>query len=271
MGYAYWGRARCFSDQWASARFGRIQASKEAVSQVSDEGKVDDEMKKVNILGVSLLAVLAFCAVSAGAAFAEETAQWLVSGASIALGTAVNVDISLHEAILLEDMNATLKPDILCTAIAKALGFVYSNGVDEIIEGECTAAETMTSGVTCVAPKPVDFPWLTELFETAAGVFLDRLLSDGKGAPGWEAECTAFGIKVNDVCKTESGAPPQENSTEEEVLSTFPENPEEIELADCTVGGEDQGLLAGSLLLKALSANGLELLSLAVSLGPVVE
>ena len=74
-------------------------------------------MKKIHILGVTLFAMFAFGVISAGSAFAVETAQWLVDGATIALREEINVDVSLNSTgLLLEDMNATLKPDVLCTA-----------------------------------------------------------------------------------------------------------------------------------------------------------
>ena len=50
-------------------------------------------MKKIYILGVTSFAMFAFGVVSAGSAFAVETAQWLVDGASIALTEKVNVDL----------------------------------------------------------------------------------------------------------------------------------------------------------------------------------
>ena len=64
------------------------------------------EMKRIHILTVTLFA---FGLLSTGSAFAAETAQWLVDGATIALGEAVNIDGSLNSTgVLLEDMNATL-------------------------------------------------------------------------------------------------------------------------------------------------------------------
>ena len=230
-------------------------------------------MKKIHILGVALFAMFAFGVVSAGSAFAVETAQWLVDAATIALTEKVNVDLTTNSAgILLEDMNATLKPDVLCLTVAKALGFLYSNGEDEVVEGECTEVESMTSGVTCSSVKPVNLPWLTQLVQESSGAFLDLIKSDGKGIPGWEVECTALGVKVTDKCETENGKPEQLNNTStEEVEATFLESVAESEEAKCSVGGEKEGLVVGTLLTDALSASGTELLALTVSLATEVS
>ena len=126
-------------------------------------------MQRVCILTITFFA---FGLLFAGSAFATETAEWLVDGAAIALTEKVNVDATVNSTgVLLEDMNATLKPDILCIGL-KGLGFIYSNGEGEIIEAECTAGETMTSDVTCEAPIPVDLPWLTQLTQGPGGGFL---------------------------------------------------------------------------------------------------
>ena len=228
-------------------------------------------MKKIHILGITLFAMLGFGALSAGSAFAVETAQWLVDSATIALTESWNVNITGE--LLLEDMNATLKPDVLCIEVL-GLGFLYSNGEDTVTEGECMKEESMTSGVSCETPKPVNLPWLTQLVQvgTAPPEFLDEIKSDGKGEPGWTVTCTALGVKVTDVCTTENGKPKQEsNATTGEVESVFVEVlPLKTEEANCTVGGKEQGLVVGSLFLNALNEAGTELLTLTVSLATEV-
>ncbi len=229
-------------------------------------------MKMMYILGAALLAMLAFSVVPAESAFATETAEWLVDGATIALTEKVNVDATVNSAgVLLEDMNATLRPDILCTGL-KGLGFIYSNGEGEIVEVVCTATETMTSGVTCEAPAPINLPWLTQLTQGSGLRYRDSIRSNGKGEPGWEFTCTALGVKVTDTCASENGGPEQINDdATEEVESLFPEAVEKREEANCTVGGKEEGLIFGSVLLDALNSSGTELLDLTVSLDPEVS
>ncbi len=230
--------------------------------------RLDQEMKKSHILGVTLFAMFAF----AGSASAAETAQWLVDGATTVLAEAINVDGSTNSTgILLEDMNATLKPDILCTKV-EGLGFVYANGEGEVVEGKCTASESMTSGVTCEAPVPVDLPWLTWLYQESSGEFLGLITSDGKGEPGFQVTCTALGIKVTDTCTGENLKSTQKNDgTTEEVEVTGLETVEKSEEASCTVGGKEEGLISGSGFLTALNAAGTELLGLTVSLASEVS
>ena len=226
-------------------------------------------MKKIHILGITLFAMLGFGALSAGSAFAVETAQWLVDGATIALTEAVNVDITGE--LLLEDLKATLKPDVLCLEVL-GLGFLYSNGEDTVTEGECMGVESMTSGVTCEKPVPLHLPWLTQLVQTAGGEFLDEIKNGGAGEPGWKVVCTALGVKVTDECTTENGKPTQVNHTPtEEVESVFEETVAKSEEANCTVGGKEEGMVQGSLFLNALNTAGTELLALTVSLAPEVS
>ncbi len=223
-------------------------------------------MKRIHIVGITLFAMLGFGALSAGSAFAQETAQWLVDSATIALTESWNVDITGE--LLLEDMNATLKPDVLCIEVL-ALGFLYSNGEDTVTEGECMKEESMTSGVSCETPKPANLPWLTQLVQvsTAPPEYLDEIKNGGKGEPGWTVTCTALGVKVTDTCTTENGKPLQENiAGTGEVESVFAEVVAKAEEANCTVGGVQQGLVVGSLFLNALNAAGTELLTLTVSL-----
>ncbi len=224
-------------------------------------------MKRLNILGIALCAMCAFYVVSAGSAFAVETAQWLVDGATIALTEKVNVDITGE--LLYEDMNATLKPDVLCVEIL-GLEFIYSNGEDELVEWECMKVESMTSGVTCEVPRPVDFPWLTQLIQIS-GVYFEEYKSDGKGEPGWTVTCTALGVKVTDTCTSENIKSTETNdSATEEVESAFLESTEKAEEVNCAVGGKEEGLIVGIEFLTALNAAGTELLGLEVSLTPEV-
>ncbi len=224
-------------------------------------------MKKIYI-GVTLFAMFAFT----GSASAAETAQWLVDGATLGLAEAINIDTSTNSTgILFEDMNATLKPDILCTKI-EGLGFSYANGEGEVVEGKCTASESMTSGVTCEAILPVDLPWLTRLYQESSGEFLGLISSDGKGEPGFTVTCTALGVKVTDTCTSENLKLTQKNDgATEEVEVEALEEVEKSEQSNCTVGGKEEGLLFGTGLLTALNSSGTELLSLTVSLAAEVS
>jgi hypothetical protein len=231
-------------------------------------------MRKFKIVGLALFAVFAFSAYAASTAFAVETASWLINGLPILLGESYNVDILPEAApnnfILVEDMGAPGTPDILCE-VQNALGWLFANGEDLQTEGECNNAVEDAAGNTCRAPitvLPVHLPWLTQLEEVVA-VFEDGLTSGTGGAPGWEVTCLDFlGILHTDTCTTNLGkANPLENLADGLILATFEVNPPVASQANCTTGGNTQGLVEGELLLHVLNASGL-LLSASVSLAP---
>ncbi len=230
-------------------------------------------MKRVHIIGATLFALFTFCAVSVSTALAQETAQWLVDGATLALTQEVNSDVTTNaEGILVEDMNATLKPDVLCLKIVKGLDSLNANGEGEEISFECPEFESMTSGVTCSKVESINLPWLIQLVQKANGVYLTFYGSDGNGAPGWRIECSALGVKVTDTCTGEDMTSTDVNDTStEEIETDFSETDENEEEADnCTIGGARQFLIQGKFFDDALSVSGLELLDSTLSLTPEV-
>jgi len=231
-------------------------------------------MKKIHVIGFTLFAMCAFCVVGASSALALPIVpQWLVSSTTIPLENAkkevekVNANVEPEgNLLLLEDMNATTAgdPDILCE-IEKALVFLLSNGAGEVAEGACKPVEVDKG--TCGSPvvAPVDLPWTTVLLEPAENIYEVDITKGTGGAPGWLAECTVLGLKVNDVCTTEKGKALVENTEDGLVHVEFMEEVEKEEEANCTVGGKEHGLLFGLFFLHALNASG-ELIPLAVSL-----
>jgi hypothetical protein len=203
-------------------------------------------MRKIHLVGLAVFAVSAFLAVAASAAFAEEVPQYLVEGATIALGTseAVTTETETGEAglALIEDMNASAAgdPDILCE-VAKVAGTILSNGEGETTAGECL--KPVVDKGTCGSPKvnPVNLPWTSLLLEPTAGVFEVDLKAAGNG-PGWAAECTVLGVKVIDTCTTQNGKALVTN-IEGLLHIEFMEEIEKIEQANCSVGGAEQGLV----------------------------
>jgi hypothetical protein len=232
-------------------------------------------MKKIQILGLALFAVLAFGAFAASAAFAVETPQYLVNGAVIALGTKVNSDIISAAAqggggpVSIEDMNASTKPDILCE-VENSLMWLESNGASEIVSGECK--NPVVDSGTCGKPVvvPVNLPWTGTLLEPTAGNYeLD--ITQGKGlnaeteAPGWLAECEVLFVKIDDTCTTTKGKVLLSNLADGLLQGEFMEVILAEEQANCTVGGKEQGLVVGTGVIHALNASA-ELQTLAVSL-----
>lgn len=227
-------------------------------------------MKRMHILSIALLSMFAVCAVSAGSAFAVETTQWLIDGTSIPLAEMWNVNITAE--LLLEDMNATLKPDVLCLEVL-GLQWLLSNGEGQVVELECMKVEVMTSGITCEIPKPLNLPWLSELLQGVTGgkEFFFQRWTSGRGPWGWEVSCTALGIKVVDDCTVEEEKTPlrEDGEESESELEEAPENKEEE--ANCTVGGKAEGLQVGDLFGEALTGIGNERLALSWALAPEVS
>ena len=220
-------------------------------------------MKKIEIVWVALFAVLAFSAVVASSAFAEDT-QWLWEGNEVTAELAVDTAGEL----LLEDAGASLKFDILCSGLfggvvggllgtaGPPLGEV--NDVEDLV-GNLTSA-TVTKPLDCetetsCAEKlanvtPINLPWKTELLlETHVGVseFIDDFTSDNGVAgakPGYTVDCTVLGVLLEDTCTGEPKAL-LENETGG-VLGTFDENEGVNTAGECSLGGAKSGLVIGS-------------------------
>ncbi len=232
-------------------------------------------MKKLRIAGLMMFAVCAFSAVTVASASAAEIWQWLADGNVLALGAKLHVELLPEgNTLLLEDMGAVGKPDILCTPAG--LGWLLPNGEDELETGACTAAvDDSTSKCTGVTVTALNLPWLSLLVEGAGGVVEDQIrvgagLNETTEAPGWEVKATCFGLPVTDKCTTNKGKVNVSNTEDGLVFAEFTEVVPVEQQANCTVGGKEQGLVAGSGWLHALSeeVGGEELLTLAVSLAP---
>jgi len=229
-------------------------------------------MRKIYLLGVALCAVLVSSAVAGSAALAVETASWLIGGTAITLATEpVHVEILAEGHLLLwEDMKAPGTPDFECEP--EGLGFLYSNGED--LQETYACRNPVDKKGTCAAGsirvEYLNLPWLTQLLEPNLGVFVDDLTAGTGGNPGWLVECTVLGIKVTDTCTTANGKTNLKNLADGLVEVEFPEVVEKSEQANCTLGGAEEGLVAGIFFLHALDPTEPleELATLAVSLAP---
>jgi len=169
-------------------------------------------MRKLQLLGVSLVAVFAFgvlTAASASAVVVTLLAEWLVNGAAVANEQAVITE----GTILLEDTQSFGKADIECSGILD--GVVSVDGLDRISEvllldkvtvvgstplvGNSIACSS--NNILCSAPLvwPVNLPWetLMELLEDGTEKFFAILI---EGKPGWYVECSGTVGKPTDEC-----------------------------------------------------------------------
>ena len=219
-------------------------------------------MRKIQLLGVAMLALFAFgaSAVSASAAFL--LAEWLVGG--VAVATELLVEISGE--LLLEDTKGALGSPamVLCSGIfdgwvgPNSLGWIsevltlagaaVSNTVLSGTALECTG-QTACETNTVVLVWPIGLPTETEveLLEQESKVFFTVLFLKKLGY--YIASCLVLGVSAEDECTA------TENSAAELTLSgttlvgsfsTAISTLNSFKLATCKNGGAETGVVEGS-------------------------
>jgi hypothetical protein len=224
-------------------------------------------MRKLQLLGMALIAVFAVGVLTAASASAVPTfllAEWLVNG------TAVTSELSVEAVgtILLEDTAATGKPDIICSG--KLDGTIGEDGLDVISEAltlggvavsaplGAQALETCTSSSGfCEEPLvwPIGLPWTTllELMEQGTPVEKFFVVLVGPSVPGtligWYVQCMKP-LTVEDECTTESAITRLTLDTGGTLLlAGFEEAFTELageKLALCSMGGGETGIVETS-------------------------
>jgi hypothetical protein len=203
-------------------------------------------MKKIQILGLALVAVFAFSVVAASVASAEITllAEWLINGAPVATLTSTEGTGKL----ILKDAKIGIAME--CSGILD--GSVGANGEDETTEvliGSPLAPASLTNHIICTglegcgAPAeaaPEELPWLTQAELLENGTFGDIVTK----AKYWSM-CNILGILVEEECTVENGLFLIKN------LATDVEGEGTISpLGPCTSGGANsasQTFVAGNL------------------------
>jgi hypothetical protein len=226
-----------------------IQASEEA-NQASDEGKVDEHMRKFQI-GAVLFAVLAFSAIAVASASATE---FLVSGVTATAGT-ILLSESIGAGLLLEDMKGSLTggaASVLCSGFnlaeilsATDLDVISIFGLTQTDPGTGSTTIKCTNESNCPEPsevKALNLPWLVEL-SLEGTTILAHLGTGGAGAPGWEVTC--FGVK--DTCTGEAFV--EFANVESMVNATFGALSNSTP-ATCSRGGVKEGLVEGTVLFE---------------------
>jgi len=201
-----------------------------------------------------MFAVFAFAAVAASSASALSSV-WLVNGALAPLTLVTSESLGV---VLLEDMGST-PAMVNCEEVLNE-GWVGPGSEDEVTSVVFMKACAVPAKAENLENKEVtnncksgteatvvalNLPWNT-LIVLSAGVFLDALTAGGNG-PGYKVECTnILGGKSTDECTTQKGTTELTNEGASAVLSEFPAAPAESEFANCTIGGELQGLVSGN-------------------------
>lgn len=221
-------------------------------------------MRKLHVVGLALVAMLALFAITASSAFAAS--EWLLNGEAIVTPTTA---VTTGE-LLLEDMNALIKVDILCSGtfdgtvgpgtadtITKVLN---SAGAEETATNLAGKVEpsidcTVSNAGSCTSPKagelinvfPINLPWVTALSLNGTQ-WVDTIESGKENAekkltePGYEITCTTSLLgTVTDVC---TGKPSAIVSNEAGGVSgTFEEGETINKPGNCSIGGTGQALV----------------------------
>ncbi len=185
---------------------------------------VDKIMRKIQLLGMVLVAMFAFSAFISSSAFAAEfeLAQWLVGSPGAKITAALASD-TLGELTLLNDENGG---GMLCSGLFE--GTVGPESADEItmvynLAGtliEELDGTTAAGGVSCVESKetcetgsevwPVNLPWKTELeLNTVTGTYWDLVVPNGNGlTPAYFILCLALSglVNVEELCEALIGS-----------------------------------------------------------------
>jgi hypothetical protein len=229
-------------------------------------------MKKYAITGSVVVVVAAMAAMAFGAVSASAL-EWLCAGA---VGPCKVVSANL-EVLRLEDSGALAgvecavetvtdtgtvgpgandetittefaKPETNCKPTAKAF-----NLEDKEVANSCTKVDNVAA---------VNLTWKTELVADAEGKWDLLLKGSGAGQPGYLVECvTPLGL-VDDTCLANAASTPLvwvENLAAEVggkklvTILFLRDLLAAAEYATCSVGGKEQGLVVGEVLIEALN------------------
>jgi hypothetical protein len=224
-------------------------------------------MKRFRFVGVGavLFAVVAMSAMAVASSASAVTfllAFWLNNGATVVATTLVESSGEL----LLENQKSAVGAASLkkCSGILD--GFVGPNSADDVTElltlgGATVSAPLGVTPVTCELEAVCEnsskvwaahLPWLTEaeLWEespTSSG-YVDLILPNGAGNPGWYVECKTALLTVSEECLTPEGVAEKVNITAgvEDVFSEAFTLLMGAKLALCTGNNEESGNVEGS-------------------------
>ena len=226
-------------------------------------GKGRLEMRKLHVLGVALIAVVAFGVVSAATASAVTflLAEWLVGGSAVTSTALAETTGELLIAEELTVLGVKIKIAVLCSGIF--VGSIGSDGADDLTELLNLARELIDLtplvelGLLCTndenCPEPLawadNLPWLTQLELMVDGseeFFVDLLTANGNGSPGYHVVCMG-NTALADLCTAPESTTKVTNeagglnSEFSEAFTTLAG----LKLANCEIAGNETGIVEG--------------------------
>jgi hypothetical protein len=179
-------------------------------------------MRKIQLMGIAVVAVFALSAFAASSALAAfSAAEWLEGNPGKVIAAAKVAETK--GGLTLE--NVKEKASILCTGAFD--GTVGPGSADEVTKVLTSAGvevpeldeTTATGGIKCTGVKtcetesevwPQHLPWKSEVqTELAAKTFFDLVLKNAKGVvPGYTILCLALGglVNVEELCEAVEGS-----------------------------------------------------------------
>jgi hypothetical protein len=177
-------------------------------------------MKKLHVIGVILIAAVAFSALEGSAVAAE----WLLDGKAITTATAAKTEGKV--ALEADGLSAGIE----CTVVAT--GTVGPGPADEVKSVTFSGCVKLGNCTSVDAVAAVNLPWKTEVLGEGVKFFDDLTPGPGGGVPGYLIECLVGFILADNVCsKAESKVELANLATDVEDLFNTEEE------AACTTGG----------------------------------
>ena len=230
-------------------------------------------MRKIQVLGVALLALFAFGALTAVSASAANTyllAEWLLSG--VAIGASETDLVEVDGTLLLEDTKGILGSPVAVRCTGSLDGWVGPNSLDFTTEVLNAAEEEISTtpltglALSCTAETGCEtntappvyllgLPWESEveLLEQPGETtkrFMDLITTKANGGRlGWEIEnCLVLGTAHEDECTVTEAVAELTLDAGPILLGTFSRVITELNglpLALCIASGAETGVVEG--------------------------
>jgi hypothetical protein len=198
-------------------------------------------MKKIQILGLAVVAVCALAALTASSALALES-TWLVDGAVLTATHEVDSASTSTLFSLADKKGGVFGEEVEVLCAGTDLGTIGIGKADVLSSVTVTECETM-KGI-CGEPlaEAVNLPWTTSVVLIGAKFYDDTTTTVGTKKVGYNVICNKL---VEDTCEVALAQPELKNGAAGEVEAVFSSADANQPKATCTRGGAEAGLVNG--------------------------